>query len=198
MLSCLNFSVFASGPTPTDALTLAWDPSIDPTVVGYRLYQGTTSQVYTSVTDIGNQTSANISALAGGRTYYFAVTAYDATGLESAFSGEISYTVPTSAPRPPYLQVTATITQDANKQLVLAGTAPIGSICRILATQDFSTWSLVDTVTVDAQGFFQVTDPASGLLSHRFYRMLLDTAPPLAPRIGSDLNRTAPARTRSL
>jgi hypothetical protein len=35
--------------------------------------------------------------LVSGVTYFFAVTAYDTNGLESAFSSEISYTVPTSS-----------------------------------------------------------------------------------------------------
>src|SRR5947199_1706688 len=78
-------------------LTLAWDPSPDPSITGYRLYQGGESQIYTNVIDVGTADTATITGLDPQVTYYFAVTAYDATGLESAFSGEISYTVPAMA-----------------------------------------------------------------------------------------------------
>ena len=79
-------------------LTLAWDPSTDPSVVGYRLYQGGESQVYTNVVDVGAANTTTITGLAPGATYYFALTAYDANDFESAFSGEISYTVPSTEP----------------------------------------------------------------------------------------------------
>lgn len=198
VLSVLRFSVFASGPTPTGVLMLAWDPSADPTVAGYRLYLGTESQVYTNVVDIGSQTTATVSSLAAGVTYYFAVTAYDLGGLESAFSGELSYTAPTSAPRPPYLQLSATISEGQAGPLALSGTAPVGSVCKILATQDFSTWSVVGTVTADALGFFQMTDQDSTFLSHRFYRIVLDPGSPPATKTGSDPPATTAARVKIL
>jgi hypothetical protein len=70
-------------------------------VVGYRLYQGGVSQVYTNVVDVGNSTSNTVAGLVAGATYYFAVTAYDSVGLESAFSNEIAYTVPSANVPPP-------------------------------------------------------------------------------------------------
>lgn len=73
------------------SVTLAWDAS-DPGVAGYNVYYGTGSGAYTQVVDAGNQTSATISNLSDGSTYYFAVTAYDPNGLESLPSGEVSYT----------------------------------------------------------------------------------------------------------
>lgn len=78
------------------SVTLAWSPSADSTVVGYRLYQGGASQSYTNIVDVGAATTYTVTGLAAGATYFFAVTAYDATGLESPFSNEISYTVPPS------------------------------------------------------------------------------------------------------
>ena len=71
------------------AATLAWDPSSGAT--GYKLYSGSSSKTYTNVTDVGNVTSNVVAGLVLGRTYFFAVTAYDSGG-ESDFSNEISYT----------------------------------------------------------------------------------------------------------
>jgi hypothetical protein len=52
-----------------------------------------TSGIYTQQVDVGNMTSATISGLTSGRTYYFAVSAYDTSTVESAFSNEVSFTI---------------------------------------------------------------------------------------------------------
>src|SRR5262249_41890426 len=82
------------------SVTLAWDPAAN--AAGYRLYSGTTSRVYTQQIDVGNATSALVSNLINGQTYFFAVTAYNTTGVESALSNEISYIggAPTPTPIP--------------------------------------------------------------------------------------------------
>ncbi len=79
------------------AVTLAWDANAEATVAGYRVGYGTASGSYASTVDVGNWTSVNISGLEAGRRYYFACKAYDSTGRESAYSGEIAYTPPAAA-----------------------------------------------------------------------------------------------------
>ena len=78
------------------SVTSAWDPSPDTKVVGYFRHFGSASGNYTNKVDVGNLTSATINGLVEGKTYFFAVTAYIATGLESIPSNEIGYTVPLS------------------------------------------------------------------------------------------------------
>ena len=56
-------------------LTVAWDPSPDPSVIGYRVYVGTTSGAYTETYDVGNATTFSYNGTEGAR-YYFAVAAY--------------------------------------------------------------------------------------------------------------------------
>ncbi len=73
-------------------VTLAWNRSSAPSVVGYRVYFGGASQNYTNSVDAGNVTNATISGLSAGVTYYFAATDYSSNGLQSAYSSEISYT----------------------------------------------------------------------------------------------------------
>src|SRR5215469_1544742 len=80
----------------TSSATLTWQPNTDPAVVGYRVYYGGASGNYTNEVSVGNVTSAVISGLMAGNTYYFAATAYDAYGDESGFSNEISYNIPPS------------------------------------------------------------------------------------------------------
>jgi len=75
-------------------VTVAWDASPDPNVVGYKVYVGTTSGVYSvSVVDVGNVTTYTVTGLQPG-TVYVATTAYDQSGLESGFSNEVSTTIP--------------------------------------------------------------------------------------------------------
>lgn len=88
--------VFASAQGSTNLVNLSWQPSPDTNVIGYNIYYGTASRAYTNEISLGNNTSATISDLVGGVTYYFAATAYDAAGDESDFSNEIQYNVPTS------------------------------------------------------------------------------------------------------
>ena len=76
------------------SVTLAWDPNSEPNVAGYKVHYGHSSQTYPFVVDAGNVNAQVINNLQEGVTYYFAVTAYNVVGLESDFSGEISYEVP--------------------------------------------------------------------------------------------------------
>jgi hypothetical protein len=59
----------------------------------YRLYVGRASHSYHQFVETSG-TTATISNLIEGITYFFAATAYDTAGVESGFSAEVSYTVP--------------------------------------------------------------------------------------------------------
>src|ERR1700693_5634975 len=62
-------------------------------LAGYKVYFGTTSKIYSSTVNaglnVGSPPSYVVNNLSTG-IYYFAVTAYDTTGLESAYSNESS------------------------------------------------------------------------------------------------------------
>jgi len=78
--------------------TLAWDPVSSPALSGYMLYYGPAAGNYTSKVDVGNTTQRTVANLTDGGTYHFAVTAYDSSHTESAFSNDASTTLPTGAP----------------------------------------------------------------------------------------------------
>jgi hypothetical protein len=90
-----------------NSVTLAWDPSPSGEIAGYRVYEGTASQDYTTVIDVGNVTTKTVTDLVSGTTYFFAFTAYDIFDQESGFSTEISYTVPWSAKDVPSIALTS-------------------------------------------------------------------------------------------
>ena len=78
--------------TSTNTASLTWDVSTDTSVVGYKVYMGTSSGVYGAPITIGNVTSYLINNLPVA-TYYFVVTDFDANGNESLPSNEVSKSV---------------------------------------------------------------------------------------------------------
>ena len=79
-------------------LTVTWDPNLESDVAGYRLYYGAASGAYSQTLEVGASTSATVSGLEKGRTYYFAVTAYTIQGLESERSDEVMFQLPDNEP----------------------------------------------------------------------------------------------------
>ena len=73
-----------SGDAPSQSVALQWAANTEVDLAGYRVYQGTSPGVYTSSLDVGTVTGYTTSPLQEGMTYYFAVTAYDISGNESA------------------------------------------------------------------------------------------------------------------
>jgi hypothetical protein len=86
----LLFLVFTSSPIAAQ-VTLQWDATPDPQMVGYKVYYGSASRQYSVTVNAGTSTTAAFSRLRDAQIYYFTVTAYDASGKESAFSNEVSY-----------------------------------------------------------------------------------------------------------
>ena len=93
-----------------ESVSLAWGQDTDPTVVGYELYYTTSSRLLVAGSaapiggatsgSVGNVTSFIVTALSGGVTYYFSVTAYNGSGIQSVLSNVVSVTTPTSTPTP--------------------------------------------------------------------------------------------------
>jgi hypothetical protein len=83
-----------SGAEPAGAsATLSWDPSLDPSVQGYKVYYRMASGTFQSPLDAGLNNTVTISNLQSGTTYIFAITAYNSAG-ESAHSIELSAMIP--------------------------------------------------------------------------------------------------------
>ena len=74
---------------------LGWDePPAAENIVEHHVFYGTQSGHYTNE-DISYYSDGDlIYGLEEGKTYYFAVRAVDVGGTNSAFSTEISYTIP--------------------------------------------------------------------------------------------------------
>jgi len=160
------------------SVTLAWDPSPSSGISEYRLYVGPATRTYTNCIAVGNLTTTRVTNLVVGATYFFAVTACDASKAESDFSNEISYTVPlppnNGPAQPPSTNAPRVMIQVQNVStgpVVLSGTGQAGETYRVLCSEDWRVWNVIGVVTVNSNGEFSFTDPAGTSRPSRFYRL---------------------------
>ena len=77
-------------------LSVTWRPNSEPNVAGYYIYYGPRSGAYTNRITVGrNANSARVEPLVPGGKYYLAMTAFNSEGTESAFSRELTNSLPT-------------------------------------------------------------------------------------------------------
>ena len=81
-----------------EEVSLSWNPNPESNIEGYILHYGTVSGDLSEYRDVGKVTRATLDSLSSSTTYYFAVQAYNSSGLFSELSAEISHTTP--APQP--------------------------------------------------------------------------------------------------
>lgn len=95
-ITCKNSSDPASS-ADGGMITIAWDSSTDPKLVGYRVFYGTSPGKYRNCIDVGKGTKSSpkvikytLTGLIRGKRYYIAIIAYDTFNNQSEFSKEIS------------------------------------------------------------------------------------------------------------
>ena len=86
-------STSTSSSTSNTIATLSWYPNSETNLAGYKIHIGTAAGIYNATVDVRNVTSYNLSNLAIGTTYYFAVSAYDTAGTDSALSNEVTKSI---------------------------------------------------------------------------------------------------------
>lgn len=166
-ISALFCLCAARGSTNPPSVTLAWNPSPANNIAGYRLYLGLSSLNYVTLLDVGATTNASLSNLTPGTTYFFAVTAYDTNGLESPFSGEISYLVPILSN-----QARLNLSLTPRGQVLVSGTAPVGYTYSIQSSADLKRWTALGTVLTGTNGSFALLDTFNRGVGRNFYRAL--------------------------
>ncbi len=90
------FAITASSvPAWAGGAILSWNPNPERDLAGYRVYYGESSSPHAKVVDVGLTSTPDspvytVNDLVEGKTYFFAVTAYDSAGNESGLSNEVS------------------------------------------------------------------------------------------------------------
>jgi len=145
-----------AGQTDCFAATveLSWDANTESMLAGYKVYYKTDSSALpfdgvdaaegASPLNVLNLTSTTISGLDPNRTHYFAITAYDTSGVESSYSNIVTILEAT----PPATAITA----PANSGTV-SGTVPV--------TADASDNVGVIRIEFYVNGILQATDTAA-------------------------------------
>jgi hypothetical protein len=160
--------VSAVAEAATESVTLAWDPSPDPTVTGYHVYYGTASRVYSAHVDSGGATQATVEGLLPEQTYFFAVTAYNQERFESAPSGEVVYTVP-SPVQAPMRAVRGSGTQAPGVRFRVKPKHPY----EVQASEDLVHWRTIHQSVSLSTNWLEYNDPEAARLPRRFYRLAL-------------------------
>ena len=141
-------------------VNLAWNASVGSNVAGYKMYYGTSSRNYSYNVKVGKYTSCSLSGLQEGKKYYFAATAYNTSNVESAYSSEISYTVPTNSSSGSTSTSTSSGTSGSSNTLILdnggSGTSSSGSWRTSGASDPYGANSLISK-SVGATYTFQAS-----------------------------------------
>jgi len=145
---------------------LAWNLCQDSSVSGYCLYYGITSSAITNRLDVGKTNLVTLNKLFAS-SYFFYVTAYNSSGVESPPSIVMYYT--------PQALSGVKLTRLINGTMNLHFLAAPGTVCRILysSTLNPPQWQFLVGAIADANGNVTITDPLSGNPSARYYRSVL-------------------------
>ena len=95
--------VFSLGISDDATVAFTWRANAEADLAGYKLYVGTVPGVYSGSVDVGRATTYRLNDLLRGMTYYFSLTAYNSSGLESAPTPALTATIPlvlTNLPTP--------------------------------------------------------------------------------------------------
>ncbi|MCG3115415.1 MAG: DNRLRE domain-containing protein [Candidatus Manganitrophus sp. SA1] len=148
----LSFFFFSTTVFAGDA-TLTWNANTEADLAGYRVYFGTASRTYGPSVNVGKATSHTLTGLAN-QTYFFAVTAYDTAGKESAFSVEVSKSITTPDTVAPVLSSINAGSIAANSAVITWGTnEPTDTQVQYGTTTSYgsSTTRVTTLVTVHSQ-----------------------------------------------
>jgi chitinase len=128
MMFTLGFFLIGHTSCFATTVTLQWGANTDSDLAGYKVYYqansssqpfgGTGATQGSAPIDVGNTTTATISGLDSSHEYYFAVTAYTTSGVESSYSNVISV--------PELLSPITSITYPANNATV-SGTVSVAA-----------------------------------------------------------------------
>ncbi len=113
LASLLILGLFTAASAHATKIRLAWNPSPEAEITGYRLYAGTSAGSYTTSLDVGLVTEAEMAAPPDVTRLFFAVSAYTSVGIESSLSDVLTVDLGATAEnRPPEISVNSISTDE--------------------------------------------------------------------------------------
>ncbi len=168
------FLAAAGRATAVQSVTLAWDPSGDSSVAGYRIHAREDNAAPVLI-DVGGRTQVTVPGLKEGMRYTFTVTSYNESGVESAPSNAAEYQVPVP------ITLRPGATPDAAKRVQFP-MAP-GHWYELQASSDLRNWVTIwQTGVATEYAWTEYEDPRSTTAStkpgasgerSRFYRLVV-------------------------
>lgn len=152
---------------PAAPLTLEWDPSPDPTVIGYRLYWGVGDTPDFQMIDVGHTNVAILPPLEQGQTYSFYVTAYDVFGAESEPSDMLVFTAPLWP-----VKTRLVIDTQGNRKINFSVPAVPGKHVGMETSTNLVDWSPLRLSSTNG-GSINITLPIATNPPMRYYRSVL-------------------------
>jgi hypothetical protein len=144
--------------------TISWNPSTDASVVGYCVYTREGNSTNLTRLDVGQSSRVILGGLKEGLKYGFSVTSYNADGIESTPSPEVSATVKV----PVKLKRGAT----PKSPVTLQFPAAPGKWYEVQASSDLKTWTTIwQTGVATVYSTVEFQDLQSVALKSRFYRL---------------------------
>jgi len=184
---------------------LSWNPNSEADLAGYKVYYGTSSQIYGAPIDVGNQTAYTLTGLPSGATYYFAVTAYDTSSNESDFSAEASKSIPATDITPPVFSavsansisatsenITWQTNEPATSRVEYGTTTAFGSFSALNSSKITSHSRTLSNLSADTTYYYRlISEDTAGntAVSGNFSfttASLPDTVPPVLSNINVD------------
>jgi hypothetical protein len=172
LLQQIPFTLFAAfwavncpSANAEENISLTWMPSSTLQACSYAVYYGTASGSYDYRFDVGTNTSATVSNLVTGLTYYFVVVSVDSNSDESMPSNEASYSVPDTP-------LAFSAIESRNGQVLLTWAAVPGKAYQIEFTTDLTRphWRPLGSVTAFDR---ETTFSDRGSAPSRYYRIRL-------------------------
>lgn len=146
------------------SVTLAWNPSTDPSAIGYRIHVRAENATSATPINVVGLTKVTLPGLMEGLRYTFTVTSYNAAGVESPPSNEAEYLVPVPLHLLPGTTASAT-------KLLQFPMAP-GHWYELQASENMQTWTTIwQSSIASTYAWTDYTDPQSNALNTRFYRL---------------------------
>ena len=173
----ISYTVPMNADLPTIVLTSPLDGVIDPAPATFSLTAGVTAnghtiarvQFYNGTTLLGEVTSAPYSLIwtnvSAGSYDLTAQLVYDSGSTLASTSASVTVT-PTLTPTVTTVQIHAA----PDGLFILTVTGQVGYTYDLEATEDFTAWTMIATVTLGASGSLDFTDTNAASFPRRFYR----------------------------